>query len=94
MESEFDTTILKLIKEQILSNPESLYLNDLIGIGTIGKVYKIKIPNEKQVFALKVISKNFHKNFITPYINFFKKLKILISPNFMNISKMIKTTIL
>ena len=75
MESEFDTTILKLIKEQILSNPESLYLNDLIGIGTIGKVYKIKIPNEKQVFALKVISKNFHKNFITPYINFLQKIK-------------------
>ena len=61
MESEFDTTILKLIKEQILSNPESLYINDLIGIGTIGKVYKIKIPNEKQVFALKVISKIFIK---------------------------------
>ena len=46
---ESDATFLKLIKEQILSNPESLYINDLIGIGTIGKVYKIKISNEKQV---------------------------------------------
>ena len=75
MESESLSSFLKLIKEQILSDPESLNVKDLIGIGTIGKVYKIEIPNEKQVFALKVISKNFPKNYITTYINFLQKIK-------------------
>ena len=46
---ESDATLLKSIKEQILSDSESLNENELIGIGTIGKVYKIKISNEKQV---------------------------------------------
>ena len=48
---ESDATLLKLSKEQILSNSESLNENELIGIGTLWKVYKIKISNEKQVFA-------------------------------------------
>ena len=70
---ESNATLLKSIKEQILSDSKSLNENELIGIGTIGKVYKIKISNEKQVFDLKVISKKFPKNFITSPIIIFAK---------------------
>ena len=63
----------KLIKEK-LENKESVK-KDLIGVGTIAKVYKICIPEKNKNFALKVISKFFPKNLINPYLNFLKNVK-------------------
>ena len=65
--------ISKLIKEK-LENKESV-MKDLIGVGTIAKVYKICIPEKNKNFALKVISKFFPKNLINPYLNFLKNVK-------------------
>ena len=58
---ESNATLLKLSKEQILSNSEPLNENELIGIGTIGKVYKIKISNENKFLLKKLYLKNFLK---------------------------------
>ena len=65
--------ISELIKQK-LEYKESV-IKDLIGVGTIAKVYKIFIPERSKNFALKVISKSFPKNLINPFLNFIKNIK-------------------
>ena len=59
---------------QNLANMESI-MKDLIGKGAFARVYKICLPEKNKKFALKVISKNFPKNLINPYLNFLKNFK-------------------
>lgn len=57
-----------------LANMESV-MKDLIGKGAFARVYKICLSEKNKKFALKVISKNFPKNLINPYLNFLKNVK-------------------
>ena len=65
--------ISKLIKQK-LENKESV-MEDLIGVGTFAKVYKLFLPEINKNIALKVFPKNLSKAHINPYLNFLKNIK-------------------
>ena len=70
MDKNIEITIASIKKDIILNKNVQLYKKDIIGEGTIAKVYKLNILGENKNLALKIISKEFYKNNIPAYINF------------------------
>ena len=75
MDKNIEITIASIKKDIILNKNVQLYKKDIIGEGTIAKVYKLNILGENKNLALKIISKEFYKNNIPAYINFLKNIK-------------------
>lgn len=75
MDKNIEITIASIKKDIILSKNSQLYMKNIINSGTIAKVYKLNILDENKNLALKIISKEFSKNYIRSYINFLNNIK-------------------
>ena len=73
MDNKLEEAII-CIKEDITKNNNAqFYMNNLIGEGTIARVYKIQIKEIKTDLSLKIIPKKISN--VKPYLNFLKNIK-------------------